>query len=100
MRLRILTDKRQEVRRRDHRQLPRQVSPSQCDVRRDDGELYDVHGGDEVPDDGVSWARDVLGQEGALPFDILGPAWARDLYRRAELPLRERRELHRQGREP
>ena len=96
MRLRILTDQRQEVRRRDHRQLPRQASPSRCDVRRDDGELYDVHGGGEVQDDDVSWARDVSAREGVLPFDVLGPAWARDLYRRAELPSRERRELHRQ----
>ena len=35
------------------------MSPSQCDVRRDDGELYDVHGGDEVQDDDVSWAHSV-----------------------------------------
>ena len=98
--LQSIIDKRREVRQRDHRQLPRRASPSQCDVRRDDGELYDVHGGDEVPDDGVSWARDVLVPEGVLPFDVLGPAWARDLYRRAELPSRERRELHRQEREP
>jgi hypothetical protein len=48
------------------------VSPSQCDVRRDDGELYDVHGGGEVQDDDVSWARDALVQEGALLFDVLG----------------------------
>ena len=72
MKLTAITDKRQIVRRRDHRQLPRQVSPSQCDVRRDDGELYDVHGGGEVQDDDVSWARDALVQEGALLFDVLG----------------------------
>ena len=100
MRLRILTDKRQEVRRRVRLQLPRQVSPSQCDVRRDDGELYDVHGGGEVQGDDVSWAHDVSAREGVLPFDVLGPAWARDLYRRAELPSRDRRELLRQEREP
>ena len=76
------------------------MSPSQCDVRRDDGELYDVHGGGEVQDDDVSWARDVLVQDGALPFDVLGRVWARDLCHRAELPSRDRRELHRQGREP
>ena len=50
--------------------------------------------------DDVSWARDVSAREGVLPFDVLGPAWARDLYRRAELPSRERRELYRQEREP
>ena len=100
MRLRILTDKRREARRRVRLQPPRQASPSQCDVRRDDGGLYDVHGGGEVLVDDVSWVRDVLVPEGALPFDVLGPAWARDLYRRAELPSRERRELHRQEREP
>ena len=98
--LQSIIDKRQEVRRRDHRQLPRQASPSQCDVRRDDGELYDVHGGCGVQGDDVSWARDVSARDGVLPFDVLGPAWARNLYHRAELPLRERRELHRQGREP
>ena len=100
MRLRILTDKRREVRRRVRLQLPRQASPSHCDGRRGDGEHYDVRGGGEVLVDDVSWVRDVLGPEGVLPFDVLGSAWARDLYRRAELPLRERRELHRQGREP
>ena len=72
MKLMAITDKRQRVRRRDPRQLPRQASPIQCDVRRDDGELYDVHGGGEVQDDDVSWARDVLVQEGVLPFDALG----------------------------
>ena len=41
--------------------------------------------------DDVSWARDVSAREDALPFDVLGPAWARDLYRRAELPSQERR---------
>ena len=50
--------------------------------------------------DDVSLARDVLAREDALPFDVLGPVWARDLYRRAELPSRERRELYRQEREP
>ena len=34
--------------------VPRQASPSQCDVRHDDGEHYDVHGGDEVLHDDVS----------------------------------------------
>ena len=72
MRLRILTDKRREVRRRVRLQLPRQASPSHCDGRRGDGEHYDVHGGGEVQGDYVSWARDVLVPEGALPFDALG----------------------------
>ena len=67
--LQSIIDKRREVRRRDHRQLLHRASPNRCDVRRDDGELYDVHGGDEVQDDDVSWARDALVQEGALPFD-------------------------------
>ena len=87
MRLRILTDKRREVRRRVRLQLPRQASPSHCDGRRGDGEHYDVHGGGEVQGDDVSWACDVSAREGALPFDVLGPVLAHDLYRRAELPL-------------
>ena len=70
--LQSIIDKRREVRQRDHRQLPRQASPSQCDVRRDGGEHYDVHGGGEVQDDDVSWARDVLVQDGTLSFDALG----------------------------
>ena len=70
--LQSIIDKLREVRQRDHRQLPHRALPSQCDVRRDDGELYDVHGGGEVQDDDVSWARDALVQEGALPFDVLG----------------------------
>jgi hypothetical protein len=49
-----ITDKRREVRRRDHRQLLHRALPSQCDVRRDGGEHYDVHGGDAVQDDDVS----------------------------------------------
>ena len=95
-----ITDKRREVRRRDHRQLPHQASPSRCDVRRDDGELYDVHGGGEVQDDDVSWARDALVQDGALPFDVLEQVLVRDLYHRAGLPSQDRKELRRQEREP
>jgi chloramphenicol 3-O-phosphotransferase len=76
------------------------VSPSQCDVRRDDGELYDVHGGGEVQADDVSWARDALVQDGALLFDVLEQVLVRDLYHRAGLPSQERRELRRQEREP
>ena len=49
-----ITDKRREVRQRDRRQLPHRASPNRCDVRRDGGEHYDVHGGDEVQDDDVS----------------------------------------------
>ena len=70
--LQSIIDKRREVRQRDRRQLLHRALPSQCDVRRDDGELYDVHGGGEVQDDDVSWARDALVQEGALLFDVLG----------------------------
>lgn len=52
--LQSIIDKRQEVRQRDRRQPPRQASPIQYDVRRDDGEPYDVYGGGEVQDDDVS----------------------------------------------
>ena len=76
------------------------MSPSQCDVRRDDGELYDVHGGGEVQDDDFSWARDVSAPEDASPFDALERVWALDLYRREEPPSEGRRELRLQGREP
>ena len=72
MKLTAITDKRQRVRRRVHRQQPHRASPNRCDVRRDDGEHYDVHGGGEVLVDDVSWVRDVLAHEGALPFDALG----------------------------
>ena len=55
-----ITDKRREVRRRDHRQLPRQASPSHCDGHRDGGERYGVRGDVWGLDDDVSWARDVF----------------------------------------
>ena len=95
-----ITDKRREVRRRDHRQLPRQASPSHCDGHRDGGERYGVRGDVWGLDDDVSWAYDVLVQDGALLFDVLGRVWARELYLRAEQPSRGRRELRRQEREP
>ena len=100
MKLKIFTGKRREVRRRVRRQPPRQVSPSRCDGRRDDDGLLGVHGGGAVQGYDASWARDVSVPADASPFDVLGRVWARDLYRRAELPSRDRRELHLQGREP
>ena len=53
-----------------------------------------------MQDDDVSWARDALVQDGALPFDVLEQVLVRDLYHRAGLPSQERRELSRQEREP
>jgi hypothetical protein len=95
-----LTDKRREVRRRDHRQLLRQASPSHCDGHRDGGERYGVRGDVWGLDDDVSWGRDALVQDGALLFDVLERVLARELYLRAEQPSRARRELRRQEREP
>ena len=97
--LQSIIDKHRRVRRRARRQPPRRASPIRCCVRRDDGEPYDVYGG-EAQDDDVFWARDVSAPEDASPFDALERVWALDLYRREEPPSEGRRELHRQGREP
>ena len=53
-----------------------------------------------MQDDDVSWARDALVQDGALPFDVLEQVLVRDLYHRAGQPSQDRKELRRQEREP